>query len=68
MNWLKTIGREVLGLFIDDGRFAATIVVWLGLAFVLTRTIFANSHWSGIVLLAGLLAILIESAMRRARH
>jgi hypothetical protein len=30
MRWLKTILAEIFGLFVDDGRFAFTIIVWLG--------------------------------------
>lgn len=29
MRWFKTIILELYGLFVDDGSFAITIVVWL---------------------------------------
>lgn len=67
MKWLKTIGEEVLGLFVDDGNFAIAIIVWLGVAWFLSIHILANIHWNGVVLFAGLVLILLESAIRRAR-
>lgn len=68
MKGLKTIAEEIFGLFVDDGNFAVAIVVWLGAVWFLSSHILADLHWSGVVLFVGLVAILIESAMRRARH
>jgi len=66
MSWLKTIIREIYGLFVDDGSFALAIVVWLGIAaFILPRVAIPASA-NGPILLAGLLLILFESALRRA--
>lgn len=68
MRWLGTIVREIFGLFVDDGSFAIAILVWLGIAWFLSLHILANTQWSGIVLFGGLVAILVESATRRARR
>lgn len=68
MKWFRTIGKEVFGLFVDDGSFAIAIIVWLGVAWFFSIHILANIHWSGVVLFVGLVLILLESAMRRARQ
>jgi hypothetical protein len=64
-NWLRSIGREVLGLFVDDGSYAGAIVVWVALA-VLALPRLGLGAWDGPVLVAGLAAILIESVLRFA--
>ena len=67
MKWVRTIWEELIGLFVDDGRFAALIVGWVVLcALVLRRTGLPNGG-SAALLFAGFAAILIESAVRRAR-
>lgn len=67
MRWLKIIFTEIFSLFVDDGSFAITILVWLGVA----GTMFAHTNMpsaaKGPILFAGLAAILMESAVRRAR-
>ena len=37
MNWVRAIWREIAGLFVDDGRFALSITVWLLVAGLLIR-------------------------------
>lgn len=68
MRWLKTIVDELFGLFVDDGSFAIAIIAWVGISWFLSVHILANAHWSGLVLFGGLILILIESTMRRARQ
>ncbi|MGH7226772.1 MAG: hypothetical protein ACRELF_26455 [Gemmataceae bacterium] len=68
MKWLKTIGEEVFGLFVDDGNFAIAIVVWLGITWFLSVHTLANIQWSGVILFLGLVLILVESAVRRTRQ
>ncbi len=67
MQWLRTVVTEVFGLFVDDGSFAVAILVWLGVAWVLLPRIDVPAAAKGPILFAGLAAILIESAARRAR-
>lgn len=68
MPWVRAVMREVLGLFIDDGSYAAAIVVWLAIVwFVLPRLAIPES-WQGPVLFAGLALILLDSVARRARR
>jgi hypothetical protein len=64
MKWLKTILREILALFVDDGSFAAAILVWLGVVWFISRHMRPGSIWSAITLSAGLVLILIESVVR----
>jgi hypothetical protein len=66
MRVLTTIAREAFGMFVDDGRDAATILVWLAAIWLLARQ--NLPPWvAPVVLFAGLAGILIESAVRRAR-
>ena len=68
MSTLKTILSEVFGLFVDDGSYAAAILVWLGLCWIVLPRLPALGPWSGVVLFVGLAAIMVESALRRARR
>lgn len=68
MAWIGTIGRELLGLFVDDGAFALAIIAWLLAMGVAALYFGLEGRWTGVVLFAGLAAILIESATRRARQ
>jgi hypothetical protein len=67
MGLIRTVVREVLGLFVDDVSFALIIIFWIGLAKIfLSRTAFAN-RWHGMILFLGLALILIESSLRFSR-
>ncbi len=72
MNALRTILRELLGLFVDDGSFALQILVWLALtAFLLPHLNWIPARVSnlrGIILFLGLAAILMTSAIRYSRR
>lgn len=68
MNALRTIAREVFGLFVDDGSFAFLILVWLGLTGWLLPHLGWLPRWQGVVLFAGLAVILMESAVRYTRR
>lgn len=68
MSWLKSIFREVFGLFVDDGSFAIAILAWLLLLWLALPRLPIPPVWHGVILFAGLVAILVESALRRARQ
>ncbi len=72
MNPLRTILRELLGLFVDDGSFALQILIWLALIAFLLPHFNWNPAWlsnaRGILLFLGLAAILMTSAIRYARR
>jgi hypothetical protein len=67
LRWLKTILAEILGLFVDDIRFALAIAIWLGIIRLGLLRLNLPAAWNGVILFAGLAAILAESALRRAR-
>jgi hypothetical protein len=68
MRWLKSIARELFGLFVDDGSFAIAILIWLALAFLVLPRVARPALWTGPALFAGLATILIESVLRFARR
>ena len=68
MRWFKTILAEGWGLFVDDGRYALTIVAWLALAWLLLPQLHFGGGWNALILFLGLLAILLESVWRRGRR
>jgi hypothetical protein len=67
MKWAKTVGAELLALFVDDGRFAVFILLWLVVAGVALNRLNLPAALPPVILFAGLAAILIESALRKAR-
>jgi membrane protein implicated in regulation of membrane protease activity len=68
MRWLKSIVREILGLFVDDGSLAIAILIWLALTVALLPRVAETRWWANLVLFAGLAVILIESVLRYARQ
>jgi membrane protein implicated in regulation of membrane protease activity len=71
MKWLRTIYREILGLFVDDAAFALAILIWLGLVkilMILMPHLGIPAPWIGIVLFSGLALILAESTIRYAKR
>ena len=68
MRWLRSIAREILGLFVEDGSFAVGILVWVVLAVVVLPRVAWGARWAGPALFAGLAGILIESVLRFSRR
>ena len=68
MGWLKTIATELWGLFVEDGRYALTIVAWLALAWLALPRLDLGRGWNAIILAIGLLLILLEGTLRGARR
>jgi hypothetical protein len=67
MAWIRTIVTEVFGLFVDDGSLAIAVLAWLLLtAFVLPR-LGLGPGWIGVLLFGGLVLVLLENTLRRAR-
>jgi hypothetical protein len=66
VRWLKTILAEILGLFVDDIRFALAIIIWLGIIQLGLLRLNLSAAWNGVILFAGLATILAESALRGA--
>jgi len=64
---VKRILDEAIGLFVDDGAFAVAIVICVAVVGALAAWAGALRLYCGPILFAGLAAILVESALRRAR-
>lgn len=67
MSRLRAIVFELYGLFVDDGSFAAAILIWLLVTSLITTHLKISPFAKGPFLLAGLAIILGESAYRRSR-
>ncbi len=68
MNLVKTIWAEFIGLFVDDGSFAAAVLGWLIVCWLLLPRLGLPAIWPPIILPVGLAVILAESTLRRARQ
>ena len=66
MSWLRTILAEAVGLFVDDTSFALVILAWLAFAWLVLPRLALPVPWPPVLLFAGLVLILLESAVRRA--
>ena len=66
MNWLKSIGSELIGLFVDDGNFALSLLIWLIACGLALPRLGLPTFLPPLLLFAGLVVILTWSAMRRA--
>ena len=67
MRWLSAVWSELIGLFVDDGRFAMAILLWLGACWLVLPHVALPSTLPPAILFAGLLAILAESTIRSVR-
>ncbi|MBV8809566.1 MAG: hypothetical protein JO033_12910 [Acidobacteriaceae bacterium] len=66
MNWIRRLCRAIWELFIEDGSFALTILIWVTVTgFLLAKIL--RVQWRGPALLVGLLAILFENVRRTAK-
>ena len=68
MRWIRSVAREVWGLFVEDGSFAMAIVVWLMVVLLGVRRTAWGMRWGGVVLFAGLGLVLIENVLRYTRR
>ena len=66
MSWLKSILTEIYGLFVDDGAFAVSILVWLAMVAFVLPTLHLSSLLRAILLFVGLALLLVGSALRQA--
>ena len=64
MTWVRTILREILGLFVDDGHFAILILAWVTVVVFLLPHLGLALRWRGLILFVGLATILFGSAVR----
>ena len=66
MNLLRSIGSELLGLFVDDWAFAILVIVWV-LLFALLGPRLPHTAAIGAVFFTGLAALTLIFAWRKAR-
>jgi hypothetical protein len=66
MNVFRAILNELAGLFVDDGSLAALVLAWLAVCWLLLPKLNLPSPLLPVLLFVGLVAILAESAIRRA--
>jgi hypothetical protein len=62
MRSLLNVLIEVWHLFVDDGAFAAAIVAWPAVVWLLRVQTWLAADWAGGFLFAGLALILVMSA------
>lgn len=67
MNTLKTIFRELIGLFVDDGSLALEIVAVVMAAAISQTEIPKMPLVSGGILLFGCIGVLLVNVWRSAR-
>lgn len=67
MTWMRTVIREIFGLFVDDGSFALLILAWLPVCLFLLPHLGSSPAWTSVILFAGLALILVGSAIRYKR-
>lgn len=68
MHTPKSMLFEIVGLFVDDGRFASAIVIWLALDDLIVTQLRGLGPWGGTMLFSGLACILAESVLRCANR
>jgi len=66
MNAIRGMFQELIGLFVDDVWYAATIAIWLIISAVLSAFSFGDPHYRAIIFSVGLLVILATSVARSA--
>jgi hypothetical protein len=66
MAWFKIVWSEFFGLFVDDGRFAIAILAWLAACGAVLPRLGLPPGLPAVLLFAGLVVILVESATRHA--
>lgn len=66
MSWLKGIVGELIGLFVDDGAFAFSIVVWLLICGLGIPRLGLPAALPPMTMFVGLVLILAWSALGRA--
>jgi hypothetical protein len=64
MGALKTILRELVGLFIDDGSLAAGAVIWAAICGLGAPILSVGARAQGALLVLGLGLLLVENTRR----
>lgn len=68
MKMLNTIGRELFGLFVDDGSLALAILALLGSVALLMHEAPMDTGLAAVALVAGTILVLVENVVRASRQ
>jgi hypothetical protein len=68
MSAVRTAFAELLGMFIDDGQLALTLIALIALVTLAVKSAWIGPLAGGLALLAGCIALLLESVYRHARR
>ena len=68
MKLLRATLAELVGMFIDDGRLALTLVALIVVVTLLVKAAGIGPLAGGLLLLAGCILLLLESVYRDARR
>ena len=68
MKLIRATLAELLGMFIDDGRLALTLVALIAVVTLLVKAAGIAPLAGGLLLLAGCILLLLESVYRDARR
>lgn len=68
MNILRDVARELLGMFLADARLTTATLALVALVVGLVVAMKIEPLLGGGLLFLGCLAILVEAAIREARH
>ncbi len=63
MKFLRSIGREIIGLFVDDEFLAVTVLVLVSAIIILVKLFDLFSLAAGILLLIGSVSVLFVSVV-----
>ena len=66
VSMLRSIADELVSLFVDDGSLVVLVLIWLTVCWLLLPKLSLPSPLLPVLLFVGLVAILAESAIRRA--
>jgi hypothetical protein len=67
MNLVRLVVKELVGIFIDDGNLALLALILIAAVTAAVKLLAMPPLLGGVLLLAGCIAILIESVRRAAR-
>ncbi len=68
MSFIRTALAELLGMFIDDGQLALALLALIALVTLAVKFAGLGGLAGSLLLLAGCIALLLESVYRHARR
>ena len=68
MNVIRAALAELLGMFIDDGQLALTLIALIAIVTLAVKSAWIGPLAGGVALLVGCIALLLESVYRHVRR